>query len=88
VAAKNDLAEFKRRWGTTPGFKRSYRDQLQKAREQYVAYLNAQLEDGDEEVKAAYGKGELEHSRRTDDDFVEKNEKIDHNYIESGRFRD
>ena len=88
VAAKNDLAEFKRRWGNTPGFKRSYRDQLEKAREQYVAYLNAQLEDGDDEVRSAYGKGELEGSRRTEDDYVEKNEKIDHNYVQTGRFKD
>lgn len=86
VQAKNDLSEFRKRHGDTEGFKRTYRDALQKAREQYVGYINTQFADGDEFFKKAYGAGELEHAPRTQDDFVEKEEKQDEKYITTGRF--
>lgn len=86
VQVKNDLAEFKRRWGNTPGFKRSYANQLRDARTQYVSFVNAQFQDGDDELRAAYSKGELDDAPRTEDDFVEKDERADQNYIDHGRF--
>jgi hypothetical protein len=86
VQAKNDLAEFRKRHGNTEGFKRTYRDALEKAREQYVSYLNEQLSDGDDLLRKAYDLGELDGSKRTDDDFVEKTERQDYQYIKTGRF--
>lgn len=86
VQAKNDLSEFKRRWGNTPGFKRSYNNQLREARGRYVQFINKQFEHGDDDLQAAYGKGELEHAPRTDDDFVQKDEAADQRYIDRGRF--
>lgn len=86
VQAKNDLAEFKRRWGKTDGFKRTYTKQLREAREQYVKFINEQFSDGDDLLVKAYDTGELDHAPRTDDDFVEKDERADQNYIERGRF--
>lgn len=86
VAAKNDLAEFKRRWGNTEGFKLSYRNQLREARAKYVEFINKQFQFGDDDVAAAYGKGELEHAPRTDDDFVERDEQADEKYRTTGKF--
>jgi hypothetical protein len=86
VQAKNDLAEFRRKHGNTEGFKRTYRDALEKARAQYVAFVNQQFADGDEHFKKAYQVGELEHAPRTEDDFVEKEERQDEKYIKTGKF--
>lgn len=86
VKFKNNFSEFKKRYGTVEGQKREARESLRAARERYVKWINSQFESGDEELAAAYGKGELEHAPTTDDDFVEKDELADANYIERGRF--
>lgn len=86
VKAKNDLAEFKRRYGTTEEYKRTYNNNLRAAREQYVQYINAQFADGDEDFKSALRKGELDDAPRTTDDFVEKSELQDQKYLDTGRF--
>lgn len=86
VQAKNNLADFRRKHGTTDAHKRTYRDALEQARERYVAYINEQFADGDDLLAAAYREGELEHAPRTDDDFVEKNEAADEKYVKTGRF--
>lgn len=86
VAAKNDLAEFKRRWGNTPGFKRSYAKQLTEARERYVAFINQQFADGDEHFTDALKKGELEDAPRTEKEYVKENEEADEKYRLTGRF--
>lgn len=86
VRFKNDFGEFKRRYGTVDGQKREAAKALRAAREQYVKWINSQFADGDELFATAYQKGELEHAPRTDDDFVEKDELMDQNYIERGRF--
>ena len=85
---KNDLSEFKRKHGTTEGHKRTYNEALRQAREQYVKYLNAQLEDGDDLLAKSYRVGELEHQSTTEDDFVELSERQDENYVRRGRFSD
>jgi hypothetical protein len=59
---------------------------LEKARAQYVAFVNQQVADGDEHFKKAYQVGELEHAPRTEDDFVEKEERQDEKYIKTGKF--
>jgi hypothetical protein len=86
VQVKNDLSEFKKRWGKSDGFKRTYATQLREARSKYVDFINKQFSDGDEEMATAYGKGELEHAPRTDDDFVQKDEALDEKYRNTGRF--
>lgn len=86
VKCKGDLAEFRRKHGNTDGFKRTYRDNLQAARSQYVEWINAQFSDGDDEMVAASRKGELVDAPRTDDDFVEKSEVQDEKYRLTGRF--
>lgn len=86
VQAKNDLSEFRRKYGTTDGFKRTYRDNLQAARAQYVDFLNDQFSDGDDLFVKANRTGELENAPKTDDDFVERSETQDARYIETGRF--
>jgi hypothetical protein len=86
VQAKNDLAEFKRRWGNTDGFKRNYKKQLAEARERYVAFVNQQFADGDEHFADALRKGELEDAPRTELEYVKENEDADQKYIETGRF--
>lgn len=86
VRFKNDFGEFKKRFGTVEGQKREAREALRAAREKYVRFINSQFEDGDEEIATAFGKGELEHAPKTEDDFVQKNEQADQRYIETGRF--
>lgn len=84
--AKNDLQEFRRKHDTTDAYKRTFNENLRAARAQYVAYLNAQFEDGDEEIAKATREGELDAAPRTTDDFTEKAEMQDIRYIETGRF--
>jgi hypothetical protein len=86
VRFKNDFGEFKRRFGTVDGQKREAANALKAARERYVKWINSQFEDGDDLLRTAYQKGELEDAPKTDDDFVEKNELADENYIRRGRF--
>lgn len=86
VKVKNDLSEFKRRHGTVDAHRRTYNAAIRAAREKYVQYINAQFDEPAEDFTKAYHAGELEHNPRTDDDFVEKNERCDQKYIETGRF--
>lgn len=86
VRFKNDFGEFKRRFGTVEGQKREAANALREARERYVKWINSQFEDGDDYFTKAYRAGELEDAPRTDDDFVEKNELADANYVLNGRF--
>lgn len=86
VQVKNDLSEFKRRWGNTEGFKRSYKNQLAAARERYVEFINEQFRDGDEHFKDALRKGELEDAPRTEKEYVKENEDADAKYVATGRF--
>ncbi len=86
IRAKNDLAEFKRKHGTTPAWKRTYAENLRAARAQYVSFINDQFEEPTEYFVEALRKGELENAPRTTKDFVKENEAADENYIQSGRF--
>lgn len=86
VRFKNDFGEFKRRFGTVDGQKREAANALRAARERYVRFINSQFTDGDEEFVTAYRAGDLDHAPRTEDDFVEKDERADQRYIETGRF--
>lgn len=86
VRFKNDFGEFKKRFGTVEAQKREAKDALRAARERYVRFINSQFEDGDAELQAAYGKGELDHAPTTDKEYVKENEDADRKYIETGRF--
>ena len=86
VRFKNDFGEFKKRFGDVEGQKREAGNALRAAREKYVKWINSQFEDGDEEFLSASRAGAFENAPRSNDDFVEKNEKADQKYIERGRF--
>lgn len=86
VKAKNDLAEFKRKFGTVEGHKRQYRDALQAARKEYVEYLNEQFAEPAEDFKKAAAVGELDGHKRTETDWQQLDELSDEKYIQTGRF--
>jgi hypothetical protein len=48
--------------------------------------LNEQLVDGDDDLKTAVRKGELENAAPDEKEYVMENERMDANYIESGHF--
>lgn len=86
MKAKNDLSEFKRKYGTTEGHKREYRNGLEAARKEYVAYLNEQFAEPAEDFIAAANAGEMDTHKRVDTDFQKEDELIDEKYIRTGRF--
>jgi len=86
VKVKNDLAEFKKTYGSVEGNKLKYRDNLQEARKQYVAYLNEQFSEPAEDFIKAERLGEMDTHKRVETDFVKADEAIDEKYIQTGRF--
>jgi hypothetical protein len=83
---KNNLGEFKKRFGNTEGYKREFREALRAARAQYVDFINNQFEEPGDLFRSALRKGELEDAPKTTKDFVKENEVADESYIERGRF--
>jgi hypothetical protein len=83
---RNDLGEFKKRYGKVENWKREDREAMREARQQYVQFINAQFGDDLDEFKTAYRKGELEGAPKTEQDYDQLNEAADARYVETGRF--
>lgn len=86
MQARNSLSEFKAKHGTVDAQKRTYRDNLQAARAQYVKYLNEQFAEPAEDFVKAERDGEMDTHKRVETDFVKADEAIDQKYIQTGRF--
>jgi hypothetical protein len=86
IQCRNDLGQFKQRYGAVANWKRAKRDELRAARAEFVRLLNAQLEDGDEDLRSAVRKGELDHAPRDEHEYARENELMDECYIHTGHF--
>ena len=83
---KNDIAAFKRRFGSVAGQKQEAKNALQAARLEYIKFLNEQFAEPAEDFIKAANVGELDGHKRTETDWTEKDEKSDEKYYETGRF--
>lgn len=83
---RGDMGEFKRRFGSASSWKREKREELRRARAEFVKYLNDQLEVGDDLIQKAVALGETDDAPESDQEWVEEAEQQDARYIENGHF--
>lgn len=83
LAANNDLDEFRLR-NTGDGAKRARKEALREYRRQLVHWLNDSLEEPAEHFTKAFATGEADDLPIRDVDWVERQEKQEAAYIETG----
>jgi hypothetical protein len=86
VKVRNDLGEFKRKHGNVENWKREKREELRRARAEFVKFLDDQLTDGDDLLKSAARKGEIDNAPVDDREYVEDAELQNARYVETGHF--
>lgn len=84
VKVRGDLGELFRRYGKPENWKWEKREAYREARKQWLRHLDSLLVAGDDEIKDAVRKGELDDAPRTDEDVGKLEEAWDESFINKG----